>query len=97
MERPPEPGGRGAGIDGGAGGGADEASLRAHCAEALAACKRPRRYRWVGAGELPLTTTGKVRKLGMKALFAAAAGGGPRRPREGAPAGREEGCAAGSA
>ena len=65
-----EPGGS----DGGAGGGADEASLRAHCGEALAAYKRPRRYRWVGAGELPLTTTGKVRKLGMKALFAADAG-----------------------
>ena len=56
---------------GGGGGGADEAALRAHCAEALAAYKRPRRYRWVRAGELPLTTTGKVRKLGMKALFAA--------------------------
>ncbi len=56
-------------------GAADEASLRAHCAEALAAYKRPRRYRWVGAGELPLTTTGKVRKLGMKALFAADGGG----------------------
>ena len=56
-------------------GAADEASLRAHCAEALAAYKRPRRYRWVAAEELPLTTTGKVRKLGMKALFAADGGG----------------------
>ena len=54
---------------------ADEASLRAHCAQALAAYKRPRRYRLVGAGELPLTTTGKVRKLGMKELFAADDGG----------------------
>ena len=55
--------------------GADEATLRAHCAATLAAYKRPRRYRLVEAGELPLTTTGKVRKLGMKDLFAAAAGG----------------------
>ena len=93
VERPREPGGS----DGSAGGGADEAWLRAHCAEALEAYKRPRRYRWVEAGELPLTTTGKVRKLGMKALFAADAGGGPRLPREGASAGRGEGCAAGSA
>ena len=54
---------------------ADEASLRAHCAQALAAYKRPRRYRLVGARELPLTTTGKVRKLGMKELFAADDGG----------------------
>ena len=67
---PRAPGGGG----GGRGGGADEAALRAHCAEALAAYKRPRRYRWVEAGELPLTTTGKVRKLGMKALFAAGGG-----------------------
>ena len=55
--------------------GADEAVLRAHCAGALAAYKRPRRYRLVAAAELPLTTTGKVRKLGMKDLFAADAGG----------------------
>ena len=32
---------------------ADEASLRAHCAQALAAYKRPRRYRLVGAGSFP--------------------------------------------
>jgi len=48
----------------------DEAALRAHCAEALAAYKRPRRYRLIAAEDLPLTTTGKVRKLGMKDLFA---------------------------
>ena len=48
----------------------DEAALRAHCAEALAAYKRPRRYRLVADGDLPLTTTGKVRKLAMKDLFA---------------------------
>ena len=51
-------------------GGADTAALRAHCAGALAAYKRPRRYRLVAAADLPLTTTGKVRKLGMKDLFA---------------------------
>ena len=56
-------------------GEADEAALRAHCAGTLAAYKRPRRYRLVGAGDLPLTTTGKVRKLGMKDLFAAGDGG----------------------
>ena len=57
-------------------GGAEEAALRAHCAGALAAYKRPRRYRLVAAGDLPLTSTGKVRKLGMKALFAAGDDGG---------------------
>ena len=50
---------------------ADAAALRAHCADTLAAYKRPRRYRLAAAGDLPLTTTGKVRKLGMKDLFAA--------------------------
>ncbi len=53
---------------------ADAAALRAHCADTLAAYKRPRRYRLVAAGGLPLTTTGKVRKLGMKDLFAAPEG-----------------------
>ena len=56
-------------------GAVDEAALRAHCAGALAAYKRPRRYRLVAAGDLPLTTTGKVRKLGMKDLFGEDAGG----------------------
>ena len=56
------------------GSGADEATLREHSAGALAAYKRPRRYRLVAAEELPLTTTGKVRKLGMKELFEAGAG-----------------------
>ena len=56
-------------------GAVDEAALRAHCAGALAAYKRPRRYRLVAAGDLPLTATGKVRKLGMKDLFAEDAGG----------------------
>ena len=53
------------------GSGLDEETLRAHCAEALAAYKRPRRYRLIPAAELPLTTTGKVRKLAMGELFAA--------------------------
>ena len=52
-------------------GGVDAAALRVHCAGALAAYKRPRRYRLAAAADLPLTTTGKVRKLGMKDLFAA--------------------------
>ena len=55
----------------GAGRGVDPAALRAHCADALAAYKRPHRYRLVAAADLPLTTTGKVRKLAMKDLFAA--------------------------
>ena len=49
--------------------GVDEGALRAHCTDALAAYKRPRRYRLAAAEELPLTSTGKVRKLGMKELF----------------------------
>ena len=56
-------------------GAVDEAALRAHCGAALAAYKRPRHYRLVAAGDLPLTTTGKVKKLGMKDLFAADGGG----------------------
>ena len=56
-------------------GAVDEAALRAHCAGALAAYKRPRRYRLIAAADLPLTTTGKVRKLGMKDLFGEDAGG----------------------
>ena len=55
-------------------GAVDEATLRTHCAGVLAAYKRPRRYRLVAAAELPLTSTGKVRKLGMKDLFATDAG-----------------------
>ena len=53
----------------------DETALRAHCGGAIAAYKRPRRYRLVEAADLPLTSTGKVRKLGMKALFPGATGG----------------------
>jgi fatty-acyl-CoA synthase len=47
----------------------DEETLRAHCAAELAAFKRPRRYLLLAAQELPLTSTGKVRKLAMPALF----------------------------
>ena len=47
----------------------DEAELRALCREALAGYKRPRRYLFISADQLPLTTTGKVRKLAMPALF----------------------------
>ena len=56
-------------------GGVDEEALRARCSHALAAYKRPRRYRLIAAEELPLTTTGKVRKLGMKELFTEDAAG----------------------
>ena len=54
--------------------GVEEDVLRVHCAGALAAYKRPRRYRLVAAEDLPLTTTGKVRKLGMGELFEDGAG-----------------------
>ena len=54
--------------------GVDEGALRTHCARALAAYKRPRRYRLAAAEALPLTTTGKVRKLGIKDLFVEVAG-----------------------
>ena len=46
-----------------------EASLIEHCQHSLAAYKRPRRYRVVSATALPLTSTGKVRKLAMPELF----------------------------
>ena len=46
-----------------------EQQLRSLCAAALAAYKRPRRYLFVGAEQVPLTATGKVRKLAIPALF----------------------------
>ena len=46
-------------------------ALAAHCAERLAAYKVPRDYRFVGAGELPLTTTGKLQKARLREFFAA--------------------------
>ena len=48
-----------------------EAELRAYCEQQLAAYKRPRRYRLLAAEALPLTSTGKVMKLAMPALFGA--------------------------
>jgi fatty-acyl-CoA synthase len=45
------------------------AALQAHCAQSLAAYKRPRRYCVVAPNELPLTSTGKVRKMAMAELF----------------------------
>ncbi|MEM7407661.1 MAG: AMP-binding protein [Pseudomonadota bacterium] len=48
---------------------ATESSLRALCIEALAAYKRPRQYQFVSAAQLPLTSTGKVRKQAMPLLF----------------------------
>ena len=44
-------------------------SLTAHCAEHLAAYKVPREYRFVGAGDLPLTTTGKLQKSRLVEFF----------------------------
>ena len=46
-------------------------ALAAHCAERLAAYKVPREYRFVGAGDLPLTTTGKLQKARLGEFFAA--------------------------
>jgi acyl-CoA synthetase (AMP-forming)/AMP-acid ligase II len=45
------------------------AALQANCAQSLAAYKRPRRYCVVAPNELPLTSTGKVRKMAMAELF----------------------------
>ena len=47
----------------------DVEALRSHCRQALAAYKCPRRYAFVAPTELPLTTTGKVRKLSLVDLF----------------------------
>ncbi|MFT5176028.1 MAG: fatty-acyl-CoA synthase [Gammaproteobacteria bacterium] len=48
---------------------ASEQQLRSLCATALAAYKRPRRYLFVDVEQLPLTSTGKVRKLAIPELF----------------------------
>ena len=45
-------------------------ALIAHCAERLAAYKVPREFRFVGAGALPLTTTGKLQKARLGEFFA---------------------------
>jgi fatty-acyl-CoA synthase len=49
---------------------ADE--LTAHCRAALAAYKRPRRWRFIEASALPLTTTGKLQRNRLPELVAAA-------------------------
>ena len=46
-------------------------ALTAHCAEHLAAYKVPREFRFVAAGALPLTTTGKLQKARLAEFFAA--------------------------
>ena len=45
------------------------AQLDAFCRESLAAYKVPRRIRFVGESELPLTTTGKLQKNRLAGLF----------------------------
>jgi fatty-acyl-CoA synthase len=52
---------------------ASEAALLVHCRELLAAYKVPRRFMFLRADELPLTSTGKVRKNRIPKLFEAAA------------------------
>ena len=44
-------------------------SLITHCAKHLAAYKVPREIRFVGAGDLPLTTTGKLQKARLVEFF----------------------------
>jgi fatty-acyl-CoA synthase len=46
-----------------------EQLLRTLCRDKLASFKRPRRYLFVDAEQLPLTSTGKVKKLAIPALF----------------------------
>ena len=51
--------------------------LRTFCRERLAGYKVPRRFRLVDASELPLTTTGKLQKNRLPALFEAPPEAGP--------------------
>lgn len=51
--------------------GVDAEVLRIHCREALAAYKVPRLFRFVRRQDLPLTTTGKLRKLDLVRFFEA--------------------------
>ena len=46
-----------------------EAELAAHCRATLAAYKTPRHFRFVDAAALPLTTTGKLKRNELPALF----------------------------
>ncbi len=57
------------------GGDADEGDLRTRAREALAAYKRPRAYRFIPANALPLTSTCKVQKAALPALFTSEADG----------------------
>jgi fatty-acyl-CoA synthase len=43
--------------------------LREHCKASLAAYKLPRHYRFIDAGALPLTTTGKLQRNRLGELF----------------------------
>ncbi|MFM9887924.1 MAG: class I adenylate-forming enzyme family protein, partial [Burkholderiales bacterium] len=52
-----------------------EAALAAHCKSALATYKLPRLYRFASEGELPLTTTGKLQKNKLAAVFFASSNG----------------------
>ena len=47
----------------------DPADLSAHCRRSLAGYKIPRHYRFVTAGDLPLTATGKLAKNRLGELF----------------------------
>jgi fatty-acyl-CoA synthase len=48
----------------------DEHTLREHCRETLAPYKTPRHFRFVDAGALPLTTTGKLQRKRLADFFA---------------------------
>ena len=66
--------GKGGGFGGGGGGGGGgevggvEGSLRAHCAANIANFKIPKNFRLVGAGGLPRSPAGKVRKSELRDL-----------------------------
>ena len=47
----------------------DTEAVRRHCQERLARYKQPQHIVWVSDGELPLTTTGKVKKNQLPELF----------------------------
>jgi len=52
-----------------AGQSVSEEALKAFCRQELAAYKVPRRFRMLAEADLPLTTTGKVKKSELKAFF----------------------------
>lgn len=47
----------------------EEASLIAHCRKTLASYKTPRHFRFVTSDQLPLTSTGKLQRSRLAALF----------------------------